>query len=136
MYLSSFLQEFMAALYVFTMFRTESKNVLDSGLVHVPKIFTSKVQSKSAAGLVQSAVERTLNSPLGQYDMFLRFLCGLLSPDGHDGVLRGRVYSRHAPKLQGLDKVRQVLEKTLRSAPEDRVHNFQECLRELTQKDE
>ncbi|GAA6233050.1 protein NLRC3-like isoform X1 [Lates japonicus] len=129
-------QEFMAALYVFTMFRTESKNVLDSGLLHMPKIFTSKCQTKSAAGLVQCALARTFSSQLGYYDMFLRFLCGMLSPDCHDNQLSGYLYRHNAPKVGGLDEVQRLLEQTIRTAPGDRVENLKECLREMTQEDE
>ncbi|XP_054453130.1 protein NLRC3 [Anoplopoma fimbria] len=131
-------QEFMAALYVFIMFRTESKNILDSGLLHMPK-FTFKDQTKSAAGLVQCAVVRTLASPFGHYDMFLRFLCGLLSPDCHDNLLRGYLYRHNAPKVGGLDDAKRLLEQTILTAEEnnrDRVENFKECLREMTQEDE
>ncbi|XP_034404148.1 NACHT, LRR and PYD domains-containing protein 3 [Cyclopterus lumpus] len=131
-------QEFMAALYVFTVFRTESWNVLDS-VLDKPKIFKFKDPTKSAAGLVQCAVARTLASPLGYYEMFLRFLCGMLSPDCHDNQLQGYLYHHKAPKVGGLDDVRQLLEKTIQTAEEnhrDRVENLKECLREMTQEDE
>ncbi|XP_041796673.1 NACHT, LRR and PYD domains-containing protein 6 [Chelmon rostratus] len=132
-------QEFMAALYVFMMFRSESKNVLESGVLHMPKIFTPKDQAKSVAGVVQCAVERTLSSPLGHYDMFLRFLCGLLSPDCHDNQLSGYLYRHNTPKVSGLDEVQRLLEQTIQNAQEnnsDRVENLKECLREMTQEDE
>ncbi|KAI3354367.1 hypothetical protein L3Q82_018890 [Scortum barcoo] len=132
-------QEFMAALYVFTMFRSESKNILESGGLHMPKILTKKGQTKSAAGLVQCALERTFSSPLGHYDMFLRFLCGILSPDCHNNQLSGYLYRHNAPKLGGLDEVQRLLEHTIQSAQEnhrDRVENLKECLREMTQEDE
>lgn len=129
----------MAALYVFTMFRSESKNVLDTGGWHIPSIFPSKDQSKLAANLVHCAVERTLSAPLGHYDMFLRFLCGLLSPYCHDKLLSGYLYSRGAPKVSGLDGVRRLLEhkiETVQQSSTDRVENLQECLREMTQEDD
>lgn len=126
-------------MYVFTMFRTESKNVLASPLLHKPKIFTSKDQTKSAAGLVQCALTRTLGSPLGHYDMFLRFLCGMLSPDCHENMLRGNLYRHNSPKVGGLDEVQQLLQQTIQTAElnnTDRVENLKECLREMTQEDE
>ncbi|XP_056230690.1 protein NLRC3 [Seriola aureovittata] len=129
------LQEFMAALYVFAMFHTESKNVLDSGMLS--KFFTSKYQTKTAAGLVQCALDLTLNSPLGDYDMFLRFLCGMLSPECHANQLGGYLYPHNTPKVGGLDEVRGLLEQTIKTpAPEIRLENLKECLRELTQQDE
>lgn len=126
----------MAALYVFSMFRTESTNVLDSGLLHRPKNFTSRDETKSAAGLVEFALGRTLNSPLGHYDMFLRFLCGMLSSDCHVDLLSGYLYGRDEPKVGGLDEVQRLLEKMILTAPEDRVENLKECLREMTQEDQ
>lgn len=132
-------QEFMAALYVFTMFRLESKNVLEAWLPKKSKIFPSKEQIKSAAGLVGCALERTLNSPLGHYDMFLRFLCGILSPDCHNNQLSGYLYRHNSPKLSGLDGVQRMLEQKIQTAQQnnsDRVENLKECLREMTQEDE
>lgn len=135
----TFLQEFMAALYVFTVFRSESKNVLDSGLWQIPDIFTPKSQTKSVLSLVQSAVELTLSTPLGHYDMFLRFLCGLLSPDCHDKQLGRLLFPHDAAKVSGLNEVRQLLVQTIQAAQQnntERVENFEECLREMTQADE
>ncbi|XP_073346310.1 protein NLRC3 [Pagrus major] len=132
-------QEFIAAVYVFTLFRLENKNVLDSGLLHLPWKLTSKDQTKSAAGLVQCALGRTLNAPLGQYDMFLRFLCGMLSPDCHHNQLSGCLFSRNSPKVSGLDEAQRLLEQTIQNAQEnnrDRVENLKECLREMIQEDE
>lgn len=138
--MSSLLQEFMAALYVFTMFRTESKNVLDCALLQKPKLFTFKDQTKSAVGLVQCALVRTLGSPQGHYDMFLRLLCGLLNPDCHGSQLRGCLYPHNAPKVGGLDEVQRLLEQTIQTAEKEnnrgRVENLKECLREMTQEDE
>ncbi|XP_029373622.1 protein NLRC3-like [Echeneis naucrates] len=127
-------QEFIAALYVFMMFRTESRNILDSGTLS--KVFMSKYNSKPAAGLIQCALEKTLSSPLGEYDMFLRFLCGLLSPTCHTTHLSGVLYPRNTPEVSGLDEVQQLLEENIHTAPGDRVENLKECLREMTQKDE
>ncbi|XP_069003998.1 NLR family CARD domain-containing protein 3 [Embiotoca jacksoni] len=128
-------QEFMAALYVFATFRTESKNILDfwPTPTPMPKIFTSKYQPKSAAGLVQCALMRVIHTPLGYYDMFLRFLCGLLCPYCHDIQLCANLFPHNAPKVGGLDEVRQLLEQAIQNAPEDRVENVKECLRELSQ---
>lgn len=129
----------MAALYVFTMFRSESKNVLDSGSWHTPTILTSKAQSKSILSLVQSAVELTLSASLGHYDMFLRFLCGLLSPDCHDRLLGGLLFPHDAAKVSGLDEVQQLLVRTIQTAQHNnrtRLENLEECLREMIQVDE
>uniref|UniRef100_A0A8D3BBZ2 NLR family, CARD domain containing 3-like n=1 Tax=Scophthalmus maximus TaxID=52904 RepID=A0A8D3BBZ2_SCOMX len=132
-------QEFMAAFYIFTKFYMESKNVLDSGYSHLPRIFTAMFQKSNqtkAANLVQCALVRTFSSPLGDFDMVLRFLCGLLCPGCHIGQLSGFLYCHKTPKVGGLDEVQQLLEHTIQTAPEDRVENLRECLREMTQEDE
>ncbi|XP_008299719.1 protein NLRC3 [Stegastes partitus] len=128
-------QEFMAALYVFKMFHMESKNILDTGS-RMSKIFSSKWSSKSAAGLVHNAIVRTFNAPLGHYDMFLRFLCGLLNPDCHEELLGGVLWPVRTPKVAGLDEVQRLLEQTIQKAPADRVENLKECLREMIQEDQ
>ncbi|XP_030008740.1 NLR family CARD domain-containing protein 3-like [Sphaeramia orbicularis] len=122
-------QEFMAALYVFTTFR-EKGNVLESTR---SKIFSFK-DTKSAATLLHSALDRTLNAPLGQYDMFLRLLCGLVNPDCVH--LNGYLYHHHTPKLPGIEEAAKLLEKTIDKAPAERLKNLKECLREMTQNDE
>ncbi|KAM4566848.1 NLR family CARD domain-containing protein 3-like [Odontesthes bonariensis] len=126
------LQEFIAALYVFMMFHKESKNVLDAYSDLKPKFLTNT----SAEVLVQNALALTLSSPLGLYDMFLRLLCGLMSPDCHFSLLRGYFYPHSYPKVAKLDEVQRLLEQSIRKAPENRVENLKECLRELIQSDD
>ncbi|XP_068172642.1 protein NLRC3-like [Antennarius striatus] len=129
-------QEFMAALYVFIVFRCDSQNVLGSSML--AKLFKPKDQIKSTQSLVQCAVERTLWPPLGHYDMFLRFLCGLLSPQCHNKLLCGFFYPHNIPKISGLAEAQRVLEKAIETAQgknSDGVENLVECLREMTQED-
>ncbi|XP_053279528.1 protein NLRC3 [Pleuronectes platessa] len=129
-------QEFMAALYVFTMFYVESKNVLEPEVSHISKIIRSRSQAKSAANLVQCALGRTFSSAPGDYDMFLRFLCGLLSQHCHKSLLSGFLFPHNTPKVGGLDEVQRLLEKTIDKNPVHRVENLKECLREMIQEDE
>ncbi|KAK7883296.1 hypothetical protein WMY93_029470 [Mugilogobius chulae] len=129
-FIHSTVQEFLAALYVFALFRVESKNILESS-----RFFSPSLLSKSIANVVQCAISRTFNSPLGQYDMFLRFLCGLVSP-GNNKLLNGNLYNRSNEKMKGQEDVRVLLEKTMQTCPQDRVENLKECLRELTQLDD
>lgn len=119
----------MAALYVFLMFYLESKNVLESGSL-------PKHNSRSAAGLVRCALSRTLSSTPGHYDMFLRYLCGLLAPACHYNLLRGFLFPHNTPKLTGLDEVELLLEQATQKAPAGRTQSLKECLREMSQADE
>lgn len=124
-------QEFMAALYVFLMFYLESKNILESS-----SPFTLRYNNKSAADLVQCALARIRNSSPGRYDMFLRYLCGLLSPACHK-LLQGFLLYRHnTTKVTGLDEVEQLLEQAVENAPSSSCQSLKECLREMLQEDE
>ncbi|XP_072317930.1 protein NLRC3 [Eucyclogobius newberryi] len=126
-------QGFLAALYVFTLFFVESKNILQHNQgVHQG---SPNQRCTSAADVLWCAIERTFSSPLGQYDMFLRFLCGLLSPDNNK-LLSGKLYNRNNDTMNGHDQVRALLERTMQTCPQDRVENIKECLRELTQLDD
>lgn len=116
-------QEFMAAFYVFVLLRVDSKNALD----HCRS-------AKSSAAVVQSAINLTFASPLGQYDMFLRFLCGLISPE-NNRTLGGNVYSRHTNKDKAIfsTEVQELVRRTIQTCPAERKENLEECLREMTQ---
>lgn len=130
------LQEFMAALYVFTMFYMESENVLDAGALRTSRTIKSMFQTKSASNLVRSLLVQTFSSALGDYDMFLRFLCGLLSPHCHKSLLGALLFPHDAANVDGLDEVKRLLEQEVDKAPQDRVENLKECLREMLQEDE
>uniref|UniRef100_A0A8C6TXP1 NLR family, CARD domain containing 3-like n=1 Tax=Neogobius melanostomus TaxID=47308 RepID=A0A8C6TXP1_9GOBI len=131
-FIHSTFQEFMAALYVFTLFREESKNALEQSK---GTWFTSRQQPvKTSAGLVQSAIDLTFASPRGHYDMFLRFLCGLISIE-NNRTIGGNLYERLPFKDQALysPEVKELLRKTIQTCPADRKENLEECLREMTQ---
>ncbi|TNN34341.1 hypothetical protein EYF80_055499 [Liparis tanakae] len=86
-----------------------------------------------------SAVALALAAPRGRYDLFLRFLCGVLSPDCHGERLQGFLFGRRAPPVAGLGAARRLLEESVRTAEErhrDRLDNLRECLREMSQQDE
>ncbi|KAM4627274.1 protein NLRC3 [Polymixia lowei] len=131
-------QEFMAAMYIFLMFRLEGKNVLENHhtLLHISKFFMSKDESRSVVDLFRSAMDRTFSSPFGHFDMVLRFLCGMLCQVNHNELLKGMLFHPHAPQVTGLDEVEKQLQKKIESAPADRLGNLKECLRELTQEAE
>ncbi|XP_024133685.1 protein NLRC3 [Oryzias melastigma] len=135
------LQEYMAAYYVFVVFYQDSKNVLESagsGKFNFSTLFrqsSSKAHPCKASSLVQCAVYQTLQSPLGQYDLFLRFLCGLMNPSCHVSQFGGFLFEYRTPQVSGLEDVAKVLEDAIKKAPEDRRENLQECKREVIQED-
>ncbi|XP_020327166.2 NLR family CARD domain-containing protein 3 [Oncorhynchus kisutch] len=122
--------EFMAAHYVWLTFRLEERNILDQSH-RVSKLF----KEHSLVDMYRKAVDRYLSAPVGQYDLFLRFLCGL-SMTLNDGLLRGMLFPHNAPPLKGLEEVVRMLTKRKDSAGPERQANLSECLRELeTSKD-
>ncbi|RVE64628.1 hypothetical protein OJAV_G00127840 [Oryzias javanicus] len=135
------LQEYMAAYYVFVVFYQDSKNVLESagsGKFNLTTLFRQssfKSQPCKAASLVQCAVYQVLHSPLGQYDLFLRFLCGLMNPTCHVSQFGGFLFEYRTPEVSGRENVVKVLEDAIKKAPEERQENLRECIREMTQED-
>ncbi|XP_067337310.1 NLR family CARD domain-containing protein 3-like isoform X2 [Channa argus] len=69
-------QEFLAALHVHLTFINSGVNLMaqEESISKKSKVFREKPKVKR---LYQSAVERALKSPNGQYDLLLRFLMGL-----------------------------------------------------------
>lgn len=116
----------MAALYVLAMFHRQSTNVLG-----YPS-FRSRTQSLTPAVLLHSALDRTLAATTGHYDLLLRFLCGLLSPDCHHGQLSGFLFPRKVPRITGLQDAWRLLENSMtQPRHREQLDNLQECLREM-----
>ncbi|XP_010892018.3 NLR family CARD domain-containing protein 3 [Esox lucius] len=122
--------EFMAAHYVWLSFRLDGQNVLDQS-----KSITKLFKEHSLVEIYRKAVDRYLNSPLGQYDLFLRFLCGL-SMKQNDSLLRGLLFPHNAPSLKGLDEVARLLTKRKENALPEKEANLNECLRELEESED
>lgn len=128
------LQEFMAALYVLAMFHRDSINVLQtSSSSKFPRMLRSK-KPQTAAGLLHCALDRTLAASSGHYNLMLRFLCGLLSPDCHHGQLSGFLFPHQRPPIAGLQEARRLLEgavTTGQTRDPEQLENLQECLQEM-----
>lgn len=127
------LQEFMAALYVFQMFHCHSNNVLETGSASKlsRKLLVKKPQ---VASLLRCALERTLAASPGHYNLLLRFLCGLLSPDCHHSQLSGFLFPRQMPRIAGLQEARQLLEGAVtkpQTRDREQLENLQQCLHEM-----
>ncbi|KAM3860077.1 protein NLRC3-like [Diretmus argenteus] len=77
-------QEFLAAVHVFLSFITSGVNLLSEEQLISPEPQTSEIK------LYQSAVDKSLQSPNGHLDLFLRFLLGL-SLETNQTLLQGLV---------------------------------------------
>lgn len=130
-FLHSTFLEFMAAVYVHYLFRWESKNALA-----IIKGFKVPEKAKSSMEIVQSAINLTFKSPLGQYDMFLRFLCGLINLECSRG-LSGHLFKRDRTMDEWIfnPDVEELVRRTIQTCPAERKENMEECLREMTQED-
>lgn len=120
----------MAALYILQAFHGDSVNVLETGSSSKFSKALSGKKPQTAAGLLRCALDRTLAAPLGHYNLLLRFLCGLLSPDCHDGQLSGFLFPRQAARMAGLQEARRLLS-TAQTRDPAQLENLRECLQEM-----
>ncbi|XP_029922309.1 NACHT, LRR and PYD domains-containing protein 12-like, partial [Myripristis murdjan] len=112
------LQEFLAALYVFLTFINSGVNLLSEG------------QSTSQLKLLQSAVDKALQSPNGHLDLFLRFLLGLSLPTNHT-LLRGLMTQTGSSSQSNQETVKFIKEKIKENESPERSINLFHCLNEL-----
>lgn len=124
----------MAALYVFATFHCNSINVLETGSSSKFSRMLPVKKAQTVTILLRCALERTLAPSSGHYNLLLRFLCGLLSPDCHHSQLSGFLFPRHMPRITGLQEARRLLEgavATAQTRDREQLENLQECLQEM-----
>ncbi|XP_063043025.1 NACHT, LRR and PYD domains-containing protein 12-like [Engraulis encrasicolus] len=115
------IQEYLAALYVFLMMATKTKDVLS-----VPQ---SPPGEESMTILHKNAVDKALEYKDGRFDLFLRFLLGL-SLDSNQTLLHGLL--QRGQKQTGNDKTISYIKEKIREVPSsERVINLFHCLNEL-----
>lgn len=127
-------QEFMAAMYAYVTFRKHGKNVIDSNKGLLTKMLS---KDRPMIDLYRPAIDQALASQRGQFDLFLRFLLGLVTP-GTEDHLRGYLLQHYHPKPKGMeDVVRYINKKMKENAHPERCRNLDLCLVELEEgKDE
>ncbi|KAK3555621.1 hypothetical protein QTP86_025634 [Hemibagrus guttatus] len=117
------LQEYLAALYVFLSFMNHKRNVMES--TKMKKFPSSKVD---LVELYKSAIDKALQAPNGNYDLFLRFLLGM-SVEANQELL-SILFVNTRPMQQAQEETANYIKKKLRDYPE-RAENLQRCLDEL-----
>uniref|UniRef100_A0A667YN08 B30.2/SPRY domain-containing protein n=1 Tax=Myripristis murdjan TaxID=586833 RepID=A0A667YN08_9TELE len=122
------LQEFLAALYVFLTFSNSGVNLLfqQSASWSFAR-FNKKPELKL---LLQSAVDKALQSPNGHLDLFLRFLLGLSLPTNQI-LLRGLMTQTGSGSQTNQETVEFIKEKIRDSPSPERSINLFHCLNEL-----
>ncbi|XP_029903636.1 NLR family CARD domain-containing protein 3-like [Myripristis murdjan] len=111
-------QEFLAAVHVFVTFINSGVNLLSEG------------QSTSQLKLLQSAVDKALQSPNGHLDLFLRFLLGL-SLQTNQTLLRGLLTQTGSGSQTNQETVQFIKEKIRDNPSPERSINLFHCLNEL-----
>ncbi|XP_061582569.1 NLR family CARD domain-containing protein 3-like [Cololabis saira] len=118
-------QEFLAALHVHRTFIKSGVNLLEE------KRNTSRWFKKRAeTDLYQSAVDKTLQSPNGHLDLFLRFLLGL-SLETNQTLLRGLMEPKQRSSKNNQETVEYIKKKISEDLSAERSINLFHCLNEL-----
>ncbi|XP_029902000.1 protein NLRC3-like [Myripristis murdjan] len=123
------LQEFLAALYVFLTFTNSGVNMLteQQSASWWSTLFNKKSNLKL---LLQSAVDKALQSPNGHLDLFLRFLLGL-SMETNQHLLRGLPTQAGSSSQTNQETVQYIKEKIRENPSPERSINLFYCLNEL-----
>ncbi|XP_029904210.1 NLR family CARD domain-containing protein 3-like [Myripristis murdjan] len=121
------LQEFLAALYVFLTFINSGVNLLfQQSASRWSALFNKKSELKL---LLQSAVDKALQSPDGHLDLFLRFLLGLSLPTNQT-LLRGQTGSSSQTNQETAEFIKEKIREN--PSPERSINLFH-CLNELNE---
>ncbi|XP_028254175.1 NACHT, LRR and PYD domains-containing protein 12-like [Parambassis ranga] len=118
-------QEFLAALHVHLTFINSAVNLLEQSWLS--KIFRHKRKLKH---LQQSAVDKSLQSPNGHLDLFLRFLLGL-SLETNQTLLRGLLTQTGSSSQINQETVQHIKKKISENVSAERSINLFHCLNEL-----
>ncbi|XP_029932973.1 NLR family CARD domain-containing protein 3-like [Myripristis murdjan] len=122
------LQEFLAALYVFLTFINSGVSLLfQQSASRWSARFNKKSELKV---LLQSAVDKALQSPNGHLDLFLRFLLGLSLPTNQT-LLRGLMTQTGSGSQTNQETVKFIKEKIRENPSPERSINLFHCLNEL-----
>ncbi|XP_028254300.1 NACHT, LRR and PYD domains-containing protein 12-like [Parambassis ranga] len=122
-------QEFLAALHVHLTFISSAVNLLEQQQ-------TTSVQSEGFRDkpklrhLHQSAVDKSLQSPSGHLDLFLRFLLGL-SLETNQTLLQGLLTQTGSSSQTNQETVEYIKEKISENVSAERSINLFHCLNEL-----
>ncbi|XP_029904270.1 NLR family CARD domain-containing protein 3-like [Myripristis murdjan] len=123
------LQEFLAAVHVFLTFINSGVNLLseEQSASWWSVLFSKKSELKL---LLQSAVDKALQSPNGHLDLFLRFLLGLSLPTNQI-LLRGLLTQTGSSSQTNQETVEFIKEKIRENPSPERSINLFHCLNEL-----
>uniref|UniRef100_A0A673WUN9 B30.2/SPRY domain-containing protein n=2 Tax=Salmo trutta TaxID=8032 RepID=A0A673WUN9_SALTR len=114
------IQEFLAAVYVFLSFINNNENVMNK----------LKTKDKPEVTFYKSAVDKALQSEMGNLDLFLRFLLGL-SLESNQKHLLGLLTNTRSTSQSHEETVKYIKEKIRENPSPERCINLFHCLNEL-----
>ncbi|XP_076736845.1 protein NLRC3 [Maylandia zebra] len=109
-------QEFLAALHVHLTFINSGVNLLE--------------EQQTGAHFYKSAVDKSLQSPNGHLDLFLRFLLGI-SLHSNQTLLQGPLTQRKRSSRINQEVVQYIKQKIGENPDQERIFNLFHCLNEL-----
>lgn len=118
------IQEYLAALYVFLSFNSQKKNVLEC-----PKFKMFSGSKVELLDMHKSAVDKALQAPNGNYNLFLRFLLGM-SVDVNQELLSSILVFNTGSNHKALEDTARYIKKKMKEYP-DRRENLERCIDEL-----
>ncbi|CAI5669623.1 unnamed protein product [Oreochromis niloticus] len=120
-------QEFLAALHVHLTFISSGLNLLTEQEMTTQK---SETRESAEKHFYQSAVSKTLQSPNGHLDLFLRFLLGL-SLQRSQSLLRGLLTQTGSSSQTHQETVQYIKKKLSENLSAEKSINLFHCLNEL-----
>ncbi|XP_031612321.1 NLR family CARD domain-containing protein 3-like isoform X1 [Oreochromis aureus] len=117
------IQEYFAAVYVFHTFICSNLNLLEP-----EGSLTVQEASSEVTGLLQSAVDKALQSENGQLDLFLRFLLGLSQESDQ---LKSILATMRSTLPNNEEVIEYIKEKISQNLSPERCINLFHCLSEL-----
>ncbi|XP_055797189.1 NLR family CARD domain-containing protein 3-like [Salvelinus fontinalis] len=121
------IQEFLAAVYVFLSFINNNENLMAKPQSTFMNFY---VRIKSKVTVYKSAVDKALQSEMGNLDLFLRFLLGL-SLDSNQKHLRGLLTKTRSSSQSHEETVKYIKEKIRENPSPEKCINLFHCLNEL-----
>ncbi|XP_051517276.1 NACHT, LRR and PYD domains-containing protein 12-like isoform X1 [Myxocyprinus asiaticus] len=122
------IQEFLAAMYVYFMFKINHCNVLDQ-----EQHDTTDLNETTLFELHKSAIDKALQSENGHLDLFLRFLLGV-SLESNQRLLQGLLPQAGSRASQSIEETVEYIKKMIEETalPEKSINLFY-CLNELNE---
>uniref|UniRef100_A0A674CRV8 NACHT domain-containing protein n=1 Tax=Salmo trutta TaxID=8032 RepID=A0A674CRV8_SALTR len=123
------IQEFLAAVYVFLSFNNNNENLMAKPQ-STSRNFSVRIKQRRKVTVYKSAVDKALQSEMGNLDLFLRFLLGL-SLESNQKHLRGLLTKTRSSSKSNEETVKYIKEKIRENPSPERCINLFHCLNEL-----